>query len=238
MKKTLLALALVSGTLCSLPTWAQQTQPASQTASSADNTSSMNTADSSLVSPSSTSNVVAEGYYMPNQAIGSGNWFVDGRVGQAHINKGPYQDHPTTYAIDGGYRWKVGPDAGLGVDIGYNDLGNFRVKNALYSNSVNLTSRRNALRGWTAGVNGHINVWQGLYISGRAGIYGWKGHGYSNQDINRHDLNKVDYYAGAGVGYDVTNHFGLGLSYDYYHASKSGINLSSDAVSLNAEYRF
>jgi OOP family OmpA-OmpF porin len=238
MKQTLLALALVSGALCTLPVLAQQTEPSAQPAIGMDNTSSMAPADSGLATPPTTDHGAADGNYLPTQPVGSGNWFIDGRIGQAHINKGPYRDHPTTYAIDGGYRWKVGPDVGLGVDIGYNDLGNFRVKNALYSNSVNQTSRRNALRGWTAGVNGHINVWRGLYISGRTGIYGWKGHGYSNQDINRHDLNKVDYYAGAGVGYDFTNHFGLGLSYDYYHASKSGINLSTDAASLNAEYRF
>src|SRR6185437_5258363 len=155
-----------------------------------------------------------------------------------HVNNGPYNDHPTTYAINGGYRWKVGQDLGLGVDAGYNDLGNFKVKNAFKSNDVNLTSQRNALRGWTAGVNGKINVWQGLYISGRAGVYGWKGHGYSNQDINRHDLDKVSYYSGAGVGYDFSDHFGLGLSYEYFHAKKDHIDLSTDTASLTAEYRF
>jgi OmpA-OmpF porin, OOP family len=159
-------------------------------------------------------------------------------VGQAHVNKGPYNDHPTTYAINGGYRWKVGEDLGLGVDVGYNDLGNFKLKNAFNDNPVNLKDQRNALRGWTAGVNGKINVWQGLYVSGRTGVYGWKGHGYANQDINRHDLDKVDYYAGAGVGYDINSHFGVGLAYDYYHAKKDGISLSTDTASLTAEYRF
>lgn len=215
MKKTLIALAIASAALCTLPALAQDATPAATT------------------SDSSTT-----GNYQPGQAIGSGNWFVDGRVGQAHVNKGPYNDHPTTYAINGGYRWKVGEDLGLGVDAGYNDLGNFKLKNAFNSNDVNLKDQRNALRGWTAGVNGKINVWQGLYVSGRAGVYGWKGHGYANQDINRHDLDKVDYYAGAGVGYDINNHFGVGLAYDYYHAKKDGISLSTDTASLTAEYRF
>lgn len=217
MKKTLITLAIASTALCTLPALAQ------------DNAVAPATSDSS--SPTT-------GNFQPGQAIGSGNWFVDGRVGQSHMNKGPYNDHPTTYAVTGGYRWKVGEDLGLGVDAGYNDLGNFKVKNAFNSNDVNLKEQRNALRGWTAGVNGKINVWQGLYISGRAGVYGWKGHGYANQDINRHNLDKVDYYAGAGVGYDINNHFGVGLAYDYYHAKKNGISLTTDTASVTAEYRF
>lgn len=217
MKKTLLALALVTAASTALPALAQ---------------------DTSVATASTDASAPAGGNYQPNQAIGSGNWLIDASVGQAHINKGPYGAHPTTYSLSGGYRWKVGPDLGLGVDVGYNDLGNFRLKNAFNSNPVNLTTQRQALRGWTAGVNGRINVWQGLYVSGRAGVYGWKGYGYSDQNINRHDLNQVDLYGGAGVGYDFTSHFGVGLSYDYYYAKKAGIDLSTDTASVTAEYRF
>lgn len=216
MKKSLLALAFAfaSAGACALPALAQD------------------------ASATDTSAPVASGNYQPTQAVGSGNWFLSGSVGQSHLYQGPYDSHPTTYAINGGYRWKVGQDMGLGVEVGYNDLGNFKVKNAFNSNDVNLTDQRNALRGWTAGVNGRIDVYRGLYVSGRAGIYGWKGHGYNNQDINRHDLDKVDYYAGAGVGYDFNEHFGLGVSYDFYHAKKDGVSLSTDTASLTAEYRF
>ena len=215
MKKSLLALALVSASACALPAFAQDTAPAADAGATA-----------------------SGGNYQSSQPVGSGNWFINGSVGQAHMYKGPYDDHPTTYAINGGYRWKVGPDLGLGVEVGYNDLGNFKLKNAFNGNDVNLTSRRNALRGWTAGVNGRIDVYRGLYVSARAGIYGWKGHGYSDQDINRHNLDKVDYYAGAGVGYDFNQHFGLGLSYDYFHAAKDHVKLTTDTASLTAEYRF
>ncbi|HET6430841.1 outer membrane beta-barrel protein [Dyella sp.] len=222
MKKSLLAIAFVTAGTCSLPVLAQDTMG--------------NDAGTTLTDTDTTGS--APGNYQPSQPVGTGNWFIDGSVGQAHMYKGPFNDHPTTYALNGGYRWKVGPDLGLGVEAGYNDLGNFKVKNAFNSDEVNLTGRRNALRGWTAGVNGRINVWQGLYVSGRAGVYGWKGHGYSDQDINRHDLDQVDYYAGAGVGYDFNDHFGLGLSYDYFHANKDHVNLTTDTASLTAEYRF
>jgi len=213
MKKTLFALTLISASLCAAPAFAQDTQTDSTPAA-------------------------AGGNYQPDRPVGSGQWFVNGSVGQGHINEGPYNDHPTTYAINGGYRWKVGQDLGLGVEVGYNDMGNYTLKNVFNGNDVNQKDVRNELRGWTAGVNGKINVWQGLYLSGRAGVYGWKGHGYSDQDFNRHDLSEVDYYGGAGVGYDFNDHFGMGLSYDYYHAGKNGVHLSTDTASLTAEYRF
>ncbi|HEX5304619.1 MAG TPA: outer membrane beta-barrel protein [Dyella sp.] len=217
MKKSLLALAFVSAGACALPALAQDA-PA--------------TTDSATAP-------TAMGNYQPNQAVGSGNWFLSGSVGQAHISQGPYDDHPTAYAINGGYRWKVGPDLGLGVEVGYNDLGNFKVKNAFNGNDVNLTDQRNAVRGWTAGVNGRIDVYRGLYVSGRAGLYGWESRGYQDpQATNRQDLSNVDFYAGAGVGYDFNDHFGLGLSYDFYHADQSGVSLSTDTASVTAEYRF
>ena len=220
MKKILSCVALATSGLLALPVLAQDA------------------ATPTTDTPSATTTPAANGNYQPNQAVGSGNWFIDGNIGQGHLAKGPYNDHPTTYAINGGYRWKVGPDLGLGVDVGYNDLGNVKLKNVFNSQDVYQKAQQNALRGWTAGVNGRINVWQGLYVSGRAGVYGWRGHGYDNQSLNRHKLNQTSYYAGAGVGYDINDHIGLGVSYDYYNASKSHIKLSSDTASLTAEYRF
>ena len=152
MKKTLFALALASTALCTTAAFAQDVQTSN---------------DYGTTTP-------ADGNYQPGQPVGSGNWFVDGSVGRSHLAKGPYNDHPTTYAIGGGYRWKVGQDLGLGVDVGYNDLGNYKLRNAFNDDPVNLKNQCNALRGWTAGVNGKLNVWQGLYVSGRAGAYGWK----------------------------------------------------------------
>ncbi len=218
-KKTLVAALLASASLCSLPALAQD----------------YGTPDNGM---SSTDTLSTQGNYQPTQPIGSGNWFVNARVGQSHINEGPYNDHPTAYALNGGYRWKVGPDLGLGIEVGYNDMGNYKLKNVFNSNDVNLTGRRQELRGWTAGFNGRVDVWQGLYVSGRAGVYGWKGAGYSDQTINRHDLDQVDYYLGIGAGYDFDEHFGLGLAYDYYQAGKNGVHLTTDTLSLTGEYRF
>jgi OOP family OmpA-OmpF porin/outer membrane immunogenic protein len=169
---------------------------------------------------------------------GNGGWFVNGNVGRTSIDKGPYDGHDTGYGINGGYRWAVNPSVALGAEIGYNDLGNIHAKNVFNSDRV-VNRNKTQLHGWTAGVNGHFNLSPNWYISARTGIYGWKGHGMSNDDLPaRHSLDDTSWYAGAGFGYDFTNNFSLGLNYDYYNAKKHNVDLSTDMVSVSAEYRF
>ena len=165
-------------------------------------------------------------------------WFVNGNVGQTSINHGAYNDNDTGYGINGGYRWALNPSVALGAEVGYNDLGNIHAKNIFNSQPV-VADNKSQLHGWTAGVNGHFNVSPNWYVSARTGIYGWKGHGLSN-DANpvRKGLDDTSWYAGAGVGYDFSNNVSLGLNYDYYDAKKDRVNLSTDMVSVSAEYRF
>ena len=166
------------------------------------------------------------------------SWFVNGNVGQTHLNQGPYNGHDTGYELNGGYRWAVSPSTLLGFEVGYNDLGNIKLKNAFNSQPV-VADTKSQLHGWTIGGNGHFNLNPNWYLSARAGIYQWKGHGYSN-DVNplRRSLNKTDWYSGVGMGYDFSNNVSLGINYDYFHAKKDNLDLSSDLVSVSAEYRF
>ncbi len=179
-----------------------------------------------------------EGNYQPDQSVGSGNWFVNANAGEGHMADHPYSKHPTVYGLNGGYRWKVGPDLGFGVEVGYNYMGNIHYP-VVNTNSGTFTGNQN-LQGWTLGVNGRINLWQGLYWSGRAGAYGWSSHSYDD-DLARHSYSGVNWYVGTGVGYDFNQNFSLSLAYDYYKADMSkgafGVR-STDALSLTAEYRF
>ena len=169
---------------------------------------------------------------------GNGGWFVNGNVGRTSINHGPYDDNDTGYAINGGYRWALNPSVALGAEVGYNDLGNIHAKNVFNDDPV-VEDGKSQLHGWTAGVNGHFNVTPNWYVSARTGIYGWKGHGLSNNENPvRKGLDDTSWYAGAGVGYDFSNNVSLGLNYDYYDAKKNHIDLSTDMVSVSAEYRF
>jgi OOP family OmpA-OmpF porin/outer membrane immunogenic protein len=180
----------------------------------------------------------SSGYDTTTYGTGHGGWFVNGNVGQTSVNKGPYDGHDTGYAINGGYRWAVSPYAALGVEAGYNDLGNIKLKNAFNSDPV-VADQKSELHGWTAGANGHFNINPNWYASARAGIYQWKGHGMSN-DANplRRSLDKTDWYSGVGFGYDFDTNWSVGLNYDYYHAKKDNVDLSTDMMSVSAEYRF
>lgn len=165
-------------------------------------------------------------------------WFVNGSAGRTSIKKVVYDDHDTGYALNGGYRWGLSPAVALGVEVGYNDLGNIRVSNAFTSNDV-FDTKRSELHGWTTGVNGHFNLTPQWYLSARTGIYSWSGHGLSNNDNPlRKSVSKTDWYGGAGVGYDFASNWSLGVNYDYYQAKQSQVDLTTDMVSVSAEYRF
>jgi OOP family OmpA-OmpF porin len=168
----------------------------------------------------------------------NGGWFVNGNVGRTSIDKGPYDGHDTGYSVNGGYRWALNPSVALGAEVGYNDLGNIHAKNIFNSKPV-IEDGKSQLHGWTAGVNGHFNMSPNWYVSARTGIYGWKGHGLSNDENPiRKGLDDTSWYAGAGVGYDFNQNVSLGLNYDYYDAKKHSTDLSTDMVSVSAEYRF
>jgi OOP family OmpA-OmpF porin len=182
--------------------------------------------------------LTASAAFAQNAPTQNGGWFVNGNIGQTSIQHGPYDNNATGYAVNGGYRWALSPTVALGAELGYNDLGNIHPKN-VFNNQPVVADGKSQLHGWTAGVNGHFNLTPNWYVSGRTGIYGWTGHGLSNdQNPIRKGLDNTSYYAGAGVGYDFSNNVSLGLNYDYYDAKKQHVDLSTDMVSVSAEYRF
>lgn len=241
MKKTLIAIALATAGVLAIPVAsAQDAQPST-------------------------------GNYQSSQPVGSGNWFVDlsaGRTdgysknsnfgsgftngsGNIFSNK---NGRRTGYGALGGYRWKVGQDLGLGVEAGYTDLGNYKLSNIGSDNGAfNQSRRENALRGWLVGVNGRINLLPQWYVSAHGGYFHANNNGGAYNDSVSQDLfhggNSGGYYAGIGTGWDINQHFGVGVKYDYYHVSAGSIHdvasnsnfavrRSTGIVSVDAEYRF
>lgn len=244
MMKSLLALSIAAAGLAAMPAFAQDA--------------------------SSTSG--GTGNYQSSQPVGSGNWFIGANIGRTNGSstggfgsnaagfnffKGE-QDRRTGYGVLGGYRWKAGQDMGLGLELGYTDLGNYRVKNVFNSGDVNQKSTENALRGWMAGVNGRINLIPQWYLSAHGGLFyaNDNNDNYYNsagQDLgfsNGGRAGRSSWYAGIGTGWDINERFGLGLQYDYFHANagkiknnetgetQAGLKRSTGIVSVNAEYRF
>jgi OOP family OmpA-OmpF porin/outer membrane immunogenic protein len=245
MKKSLLALAFTSASVIGAPVLAQDTASTAQ----------------------------AGGNYLPSQPVGSGNWFIGANVGRTNGSdtggfgsgngsgfnflKGE-KGRRTGYGLLGGYRWKVGQDLGLGLEAGYTDLGNYRVKNVFNDNDVNQRSTTNALRGWLLGVNGRINLVPQWYISAHGGYFHANDNNNNYNNSLGQDLGltsgghsgRGSWYAGIGTGWDINENVSLGVNYDYFHANagkikntttgevSQGLKRSTGIVSLSGEYRF
>jgi OOP family OmpA-OmpF porin/outer membrane immunogenic protein len=260
MKKTLFALTLGSASLLATPLLAQDAPPANDSPAST-------AADPS---PSGTSD--AGGNYQSGQPVGSGNWFLDANVGRTNGNSNGgfgsnandfnffngHRGRRTGYGLLGGYRWKVGQDVGLGIEAGYTDLGNYRLRNVFNSAPVNQRSTTNALRGWLVGLNGRVNLTPQWYVGAHGGYFRANDNNDRYYDTVAQDLGfssgnrpgRGSWYAGIGTGWDVNEHFGIGVQYDYFHANAghyrnaatgaqiTGLKRSTGMVSLVGEYRF
>jgi opacity protein-like surface antigen len=164
-------------------------------------------------------------------AADTSGFFINGNIGQSNLDKNGFDDNDTAFGGNVGYRWAVGPAVLLGVEGGYTDLGEFDAKRALGSGKAEL-------KGWNLGVNGHFNVSDNWYISGRGGFFRGDRTVSFAADPFRIDDTKNGWYAGAGFGYDFTSNVSLGLNYDYYKVDKNGLDISPSVVSVSGEYRF
>lgn len=173
-----------------------------------------------------------------SHAAEKGGFFVNGNVGQANVDRGVYDDDDTGYGVNAGYRWALSPNVAIGVEGGYTDLGKYSPKNLVFIGGAALGNAE--LKGWTAGVNGHFNLNDNWYLSGRGGLFraDVKGDYLANGVPVRVDDTSNKFYAGAGFGYDFSNNFSVGLNYDYYKVDKDNLNLNSNLVSVSAEARF
>lgn len=211
----------------------------------------------------------AQDTYRSDLQVGQGHGFVSGGVGRtdggsatrfATGDFGIFEsrgDRRTGYNINGGYRWKVTPNVGVGVEGGYADLGNLTIRNAIHSADVNQRDSRNALRGFTLGGNARANINPQWYVAGRGGYfrasdnnvtyYNTVGEQLGIDDGRRAGRNS--WYAGVGTGYNVNENLSVGVSYDYYRARSGRVDLgnnisfegpkrSTAVLGLNAEYSF
>ncbi|MGA9343441.1 MAG: porin family protein [Rhodanobacteraceae bacterium] len=166
------------------------------------------------------------------QAADSG-FFVNGNIGRSSLNETPINDHDTGYGANIGYRWAVEPNALIGIEAGYTDLGNFHA-----DAPVDAQAR---VRGWNVGANGHFNLNPNWYVSARAGLF------RADLKVDQllpdasiatlHDTHDSP-YGGVGFGYDFSNNASVGLNYDYYKLDDHGYNASPHLVSISGEYRY
>ncbi|SFM94741.1 outer membrane protein [Dokdonella immobilis] len=181
--------------------------------------------------------------------------FVNANVGSASLDGGLGDKHETSYGLHGGYRWAISPGGLLGVEAGYVDFGNYSFPATFVTldplgtppgDSVTVTGRGHTqVDGWTLGATGRFNFAPRWYVDGRAGYL----HAgidtrlrYTALDGSvireRFNSNADGWYAGAGVGFDVSDAVSIGLHYDYHRIRDHGASVDPDVVSMSGEFRF
>ncbi|TKS54959.1 autotransporter outer membrane beta-barrel domain-containing protein [Luteimonas yindakuii] len=208
--------------------------------------------------------------YRPDLAVGEGNWFVAGNVGRTdggtadRFGTGDFnvfesrEGRRTGYGLAAGYRWKLAPAFGLGIEGGYTDLGNLEVRNAFRDDSVDQRDDENALRGWHVGGNARWHVTPAWYVGARGGYFRASDNSATYYNSVGQDLGlesggrdgRNSWYAGVGTGWNATENFSVGLHYDYFRAKSgdlrdpvSGVTFegpkrSTALLGLTAEYAF
>ncbi|HUA81609.1 MAG TPA: porin family protein [Dyella sp.] len=163
-------------------------------------------------------------------------WYLGAEAGYGQINKGPYDSNGDAIGgIKGGYRFAISPNTSVGVEAGYQYLGRI---DARYSNDSSLRSK---LYGPTLGANLRYNFTPNWYGEVRGGAFYAQGQGLTDSvDSNYRRFDRTRYYAGVGVGYNLTQNWSVGVNYNYYDGSNRnhGVQLDTNAVTASVEYRF
>jgi OOP family OmpA-OmpF porin len=162
-------------------------------------------------------------------------WYVAADAGYAALDKGPYDNGGIAGGVKGGYRFAINPETSLGVEVGYQYLGQITARGQSAD-----TSAKSQLRGTTAGLDLRYNIAPSWYAELRGGAFYAQGQGLTD-GVNPQQylqFNRTKYYAGAGVGYNITSQWSLGLNYNYYEGTGRGVNLATNAYTVAAEYRF
>lgn len=165
------------------------------------------------------------------------NFYVAGNLGQTQNRSTDMFEHNNSVFqnVRFGWRWNdyVGPE------VGYVYLG--RPKTAYYGGETSLKSRAA-----TVGVNGKYNIdgspW---FVTGHAGYMrsmSYLGATYGDAEAREKSWNN-GWFAGAGVGYDLTRNVSLAVNYDNYRLQYGRPTDGQDrsnvaAFSGSLEYRF
>ena len=172
-------------------------------------------------------------------AVDPGAFFINGNISQSHYHDQGFNDRTdTSAAVRAGYVWHVGDASDVGVEAGYANLGQATDSLIYNFNTVYIKAK---LTGPVIGANYKYKFSNKMFLSIRAGWFRSK-FDVSSPGLASQSFSGNGAYSGVGVGYDFTQHFGLGVNFDEYHGratvygtkSKEGVS----AISGFAEYRY
>lgn len=165
------------------------------------------------------------------------NFFVSGNLGQSNYRLGGVSDKTDVFQnVRFGWRW----NNIVGAEIGYAYLG--KVKNDFDFASVSAKPRVAQI-----GINAKYNFYNNWFVTGHGGYLRSRTTGavtVGDTSASERSWNN-GWYAGAGVGYDLTQNVALGVNYDNYHikygrqgAQESQVNANVATYSASVEVKF
>ena len=207
----------------------------------------------------SASAVADDGNFFVNADAGQANYRVQSSYRESFLGGAGYNYNSSTDkrhvagALRFGYRWHSVVD--YGVEAGYVDLGQTTTRGR-FNSAPSYVVNSLQVRGVLLGGNLKYNIADNWYVSARGGWFRSKNELYESPGFSVCPLivpgggcpklhtssTGTGEYLGAGMGYNISPHFSVGLSYDNYHARRdfsdegSGPNIA--LYSVSAEYRF
>ena len=164
------------------------------------------------------------------------NFFINASAGMSHSNVDGLTDKNSWgYGLNFGYRWQ---DT-WGVEAGYVDLGKPEAKGFYYGYPYDLKLHVN---GFTLGGNGRWRLSDTWHVTARLGAFFSKSKVTASGGLQGEDSdNDVNVYVGAGIAYDVSPNFSLGLNIDRYQAKAKRFITGTNSplmASATLEWRF
>jgi OOP family OmpA-OmpF porin len=166
------------------------------------------------------------------------NFFVTGNLGQSNYRVAALTDKSDVFqSIRFGWRW----NNIVGAEVGFTSLGQGKFD---AGNNITASTQPKAV---ILGVNAKYDFYGPWFVSGHGGYLRSRTTGsitYGDSRWSEKSWNN-GWYAGVGVGYNVTDNVALALNYDNYHVKygRGGsdykqTNANVAAYSASIEYRF
>ncbi len=164
----------------------------------------------------------------------AGSWETSNYTGLGYIDEGELDDDSFASSLSLVYRFT---DT-LGVEGGYSMVGEFENK----FDTIEGTAKIEAdIDGFTLGLNAEGDISDNWYMTGRIGLWMWDGETtlkVPGSATLKGDDDGTDLYAGAAIGYKVTQRWRAGLGATYYSVDLGDSDTSVLLVGVHTSWKF
>lgn len=178
--------------------------------------------------------ILSLGAALFGQAASASNWETSSYTGLGFIDEGGLDDSSFSSSFSVVYRF----GEVWGVEVGYTSFDD-------YKSGFDIAGGRGQAQadidGFTLGLNYRSMLNESWYLTGHAGLWGWRSDGKIEAPgvaLVRVDDDGTDAFVGAGFGYMFTQRWGAGLGVTWYGVDFNGNSTSTYIVGFNTGYQF